>query len=391
MISNKLYRFLVKQIPVDQKANIKNLAVFKSAGSFNIFKNIILNKENRLDFPKLVREAISAPITYSPEYLAFVNEGEIGEKPLTVNVETTSRCNLRCKMCVRNRLTNEIADMTEEVFRKCVDEIVKINSALKLNRLGEPLLDTHIVERVRYAKDKGVPHVYLNTNGVLLNEDMAAKLIKAGTNRIIISFDGAKKETFEAIRRGANYDRVVANLKGLLRQKKKLGADDLIVVLRITVLDENKDEVLDIYRQWLGLVTNIVPMIVFSYKGIVDSQVVDVGLDERVVCSALFGRSVICNDGTAIICCAGDPDAELKCGNIMSDSLIDCYVGKDAAEIRNIHLRKDFAKLPVCDQCSFTYKNFWYCDALGRLVNREARKIVLAERLMGKSKKVNIF
>ena len=58
----------------------------------------------------------------------------------------------------------------------------------------EPLLNPHIHEIIAYAKKKGIIDTIINTNATQLTREMSIKLIDAGLDHIIYSFDGGTKK-----------------------------------------------------------------------------------------------------------------------------------------------------------------------------------------------------
>ena len=85
---------------------------------------------------------------------------------------------------------------------------------VKLQGIGEPLMaGDSIFEMIRYIRAKHI-WVRTTTNASLLHlRSNHRKLIDADPNEIQISIDGATSETFESIRRGGNFARVVNNCK----------------------------------------------------------------------------------------------------------------------------------------------------------------------------------
>jgi MoaA/NifB/PqqE/SkfB family radical SAM enzyme len=65
--------------------------------------------------------------------------------------------------------------------------------------LGEPLLAPGLFDRVDLATRRGV-QVGFNTNGMLLTAARAEQLVRAGLAWLHVSLDGARTETYEAIR-----------------------------------------------------------------------------------------------------------------------------------------------------------------------------------------------
>jgi radical SAM protein with 4Fe4S-binding SPASM domain len=145
--------------------------------------------------------------------------------PTALQVEVTSACNLRCAMClVRYRPpVNKLAGaMPLDLLRQLVDDVPALRQ-LTLQGLGEPLLAPDLLEMIGYAKSRGV-RVGFNSNATLLNRARADELVAAGLDWLHVSLDGADAPTFEGIREGADFERVLANLAGLVAAKRAAGS-----------------------------------------------------------------------------------------------------------------------------------------------------------------------
>ena len=113
-----------------------------------------------------------------------------------------------------------------DVYKKIIDESAENGlCSLKLQYLGEPLGDPLIVERIKYAKDKGIMDVMFNTNATLLTEEMAHRLLEAGLDDIFFSVDSIIPEKFNKIRIGTHYEHVVENIKNFMKIKNDGGYD----------------------------------------------------------------------------------------------------------------------------------------------------------------------
>jgi pyrroloquinoline quinone biosynthesis protein E len=138
--------------------------------------------------------------------------------PTMLDIENVSRCNFRCTMCQVSDWGPNFQrsnDMTLEQFKELIDEQYGLIS-IKLQGMGEPLLGRDVFfNMIRYARSK---HIWVRStnNGSLLHyRDNYKKLIDSGINEVQQSIDGATKETYETIRRGANFDLVINNCKRL--------------------------------------------------------------------------------------------------------------------------------------------------------------------------------
>jgi MoaA/NifB/PqqE/SkfB family radical SAM enzyme len=164
----------------------------------------------------------------------------VRNKPITVQIEPTSACNLRCTMCIRETLP--LGTMTFENYKKILDQLDTVMK-IHLQGQGEPFFQKDIIKMVKYAKSRGIM-VNMNTNATILNEKKCRELARAGLYELAISIDSTGKELFEKIRVNAKFDVVVNNIKLMTRIKKELKAN-MIVSLAVTILKDNKDEVLD--------------------------------------------------------------------------------------------------------------------------------------------------
>lgn len=107
--------------------------------------------------------------------------------PEVAQIEVTNRCNFNCAMCQRIPLKVPIKDMDFGLYKKIINKLEGI-SEVTLTGWGEPLFHPKIVEMVGYAKKKG-KRVSLTSNGSLLTESLAKKLISVGLDCLSISID----------------------------------------------------------------------------------------------------------------------------------------------------------------------------------------------------------
>src|SRR4051795_11766231 len=125
--------------------------------------------------------------------------------PVEYIVETTAKCNLYCPMCPRETHPQPKEDMPAEIFDRLVQDSSKTGEHMMLIGLGEPFLDPAIFDRIEYCEQHNISTL-LSTNGTLLDEGNAAKLLETPLEHITLSFDGSTKESFEFYRKGAKFE-----------------------------------------------------------------------------------------------------------------------------------------------------------------------------------------
>ncbi len=139
--------------------------------------------------------------------------------PFKLQFESSALCNIECKMCPRSFMKREQGVLAFDVFKKILNEVRP--PYVNLSGLGEPLLNPDIYKIIEYCKRTGVI-VKIDTNGTLLSPANIEKLLRTGIDIISISFDSADKETYEAIRVGASFEKVVSNIQNLIQLRNKL-------------------------------------------------------------------------------------------------------------------------------------------------------------------------
>lgn len=150
-----------------------------------------------------------------------------GGRPLEAWLEVSARCNLRCQMCAINYdlrykpAAGRPPFFEPDLFAKLRPIFPSLLRAY-LFGLGEPLLNPHLIEYIRELRAAGV-QVAFNTNATLVDDAKAEAIALAGANRVTVSIDGATKETYETIRRGASWEKVMRGIRALVAAGKRHG------------------------------------------------------------------------------------------------------------------------------------------------------------------------
>jgi pyrroloquinoline quinone biosynthesis protein E len=132
--------------------------------------------------------------------------------PVKMDVENINQCNLQCPMCQVPNLKSfqKGQELSFSFFQQLLDEQYGVVE-LKLQGMGEPFLGKSFLAMADYASAKDI-WIRTSTNATLLHINEAyKKAIDSGLDEIQISMDGTSKEVYEAIRRGASYERTVQN------------------------------------------------------------------------------------------------------------------------------------------------------------------------------------
>ena len=108
------------------------------------------------------------------------------EAPLTVNWAVNNSCTFACRHCYSR--SDTAAELPLVTLRACLEKAARAG-VLSVNfGGGEPLLHPHLLELAAHATALGL-RVSLNSNGWLLDREMAVALHAAGVRKAGISID----------------------------------------------------------------------------------------------------------------------------------------------------------------------------------------------------------
>ena len=165
--------------------------------------------------------------------------------PSKLFVETTTRCNLSCVMCVKQADSCGISegDMLPETFNTLTPTFPYLK-ALILNGIGEPLLNPYLESFICKAK-KQMPEtgwVGFQTNGLQLTNLKALSLVDAGLDRICISIDALSPELFSKVRAGGEIDNIHNAFSAINAAKKQCQRDDMQMGVEFVAMRRNLHE-----------------------------------------------------------------------------------------------------------------------------------------------------
>ncbi len=202
------------------------------------------------------------------------------KEPVVYNIETTNRCNMRCKMCPRTTMmTRAIEDIDQQTFKRIVDQIrphsgklwdkwakfceerygiaendepsenhfflYVISKVIQLHGYGDPLLDTHMDEYVRILSEAGFP-TYFSCNPANINIEKTKKMLDAGLSYIKYSIESVNDEEYKRIRGdAANFSSSYHDILEVIDYKHEHNLDTTIVITMLNLNKANQREEFD--------------------------------------------------------------------------------------------------------------------------------------------------
>lgn len=284
---------------------------------------------------------------------SFVKEHSF---PTDILIETTAFCNLACVMCPQDKLTRHKGEMSFDLWKKIIDEIVEVAPETKLwpALMGEPLLlGDKKFEMLSYAKEAGIKKICLNSNLVVFEKDMAEKLVKSGVDQIVAGIDAFKDETYESIRVNGDLNKVKEAIRYIDEAKRKLNIKTPEIVIQYIVMDENEDEEQDFIQFWkdfgVELKLKIKPRTGWANAVGEWTGILNVKQENRdLPCTWLLRQMTIFWDGL-VPQCDGDWDGKTKMGDVNKQSIYEIWNGP-LKKLRDRHMKLDFDFEP-CRNC----------------------------------------
>jgi len=341
----------------------------------------------------------------------YFNRQFIPDIKKSINIETTSICNLGCKFCgyhKRDLAMHPLKTMSKENFIHLVNQSANLgyrNIGLSPTT-GDVFMDKSFFEKINYIDEHGkIEGYYFYTNFIPIKNTDIEKLFNLKKLDFLgISIYGHDLKTFVAFADSSKnaYDVLVKNLKELnfLISKKNFTFKILIghrteknfdinsinqkseLVFEIKKLIKNKNvdyEYTAEYNNWGGII------------GDNDVKNLDINFNKKPFkkegsCSLIYSRMIIGSNGELNACACRDANYTLSIGNVFKDDLkkIISSDNKKYLELIDRQEKNDFPD--VCKSCDFyssiySYKHkTGYARDKGKFINLKKYKEILKAR-----------
>jgi len=174
---------------------------------------------------------------------------DIDHLPLQMRVEVSRLCNLKCIMCPHSHphydpAPNKVYFMNLKTFQSLTPFFPYLATLVAFG-LGEPFLNPDFLDILRYAKRFNPSlTIFVSTNGVLLKENLIQAIIQEKLIQVLqVSIDSINPTRFMQIRQKGNYDKVINNLKKLIKQRALHQAKGFYLKVGLVIMKNNADEI----------------------------------------------------------------------------------------------------------------------------------------------------
>lgn len=294
-------------------------------------------------------------------------------------------CPLNCIMCEKTYDKREKPiQLSFKDFKYAMDQFPNLKWAGN-NALGDPFTNKDCWKIWKYLDDKHVCQELYLTGYLLTPEQMENFVHMKGFVWAKFSFDAATKKTYEKIRVGSDFDKVIKNIKALDYYKRHYGKWYPEIQFHYLVMKQNIDETLDFIRfvKSLGInCTNITFSRLLHYFKEIDDVYTEIPtslceeatkLGNELGVNITFNADVrssypakncttwtmpyIFPDGTVISCCCCNEQCnrtwqrETSMGNIFKTPFREIWNGE-----RFVRLRNNLAQGKIKEASEYCYK-----------------------------------
>lgn len=289
--------------------------------------------------------------------------------PVSISVEPTTSCNLRCPECPSGlrSFTRPTGMLDTGLFKHVLDELGETLFWLTFYFQGEPFLHREFLSMVSEASRRGI-YTSTSTNAHYLSDEVARATVESGLDRLIVSVDGTTQETYSAYRKGGDLSRVLEGAQNVIRWKKKLKSNTPVVDFQFLVVRHNEHQIPHLKTMAKKFDANRVKLKtaqIYDYRN--GSELIPVNsnysrytkdsdgtwsLKNRLLnrCWKMWHSCVITWDGKVVPCCF-DKDAHHVLGDVTRTSFQSIWHGEKYDGFRKALFRAR-SEIDICTNCT---------------------------------------
>lgn len=258
-------------------------------------------------------------------------------------------------MCPYPTMGRKNEHMAMSVYEKIIAEGRGHVEFIWLHLFGEPLLNPNIYAMIDIAEESGI-RVGLSTNVTPLTERASRALLDSRLSLLLLCLDGATKETYEAIRIGAKFEKVCANIR-LFAEMKRNSSSRLKASLQMIGMDLNATERELFLSDWLQSGLDSVFVKGFHVWANQDSRLVSIGPKQEAAtvgtCYEPWLGMVVLADGTVVPCC-NDYSGRNRLGDLKTQTLREIWNGSEMRKLRRMLANPHSDRTgTICHKCPF--------------------------------------
>lgn len=289
-------------------------------------------------------------------------------RPVHVSIEPTNACNAKCPVCETGKgdMERRKGVLDFAAYKSLIDDIWPTTSTLLYYFMGEPFLNRHSYDMIRYARERGI-YVETCTNGDLVD---AKGVIYSDINKISFQLGGMDEATHQRYRVDSSLEKAHQNLHALIEERRRSPQSNVQIDVGFIVMRHNEHQVADFLRWARGIGVDTANVIDPCARNMLEAHAYltkdrkywfyDEEAFERGVlkpkhvpdneCEWIWNSIQINWNGDAVPCCR-DTNGHHVFGNVFEQGLGRVFNGAKARDFRR-RLLAEQGNIDICSLCS---------------------------------------
>jgi MoaA/NifB/PqqE/SkfB family radical SAM enzyme len=180
-------------------------------------------------------------MTKNPELRQYLYR--VRPYPSYVEVETTTRCDFSCLMCEHTYWDEQPRDMSLSQFRLILDQFPELKW-IGVTGIGQSFLNPAFPSILDQCHARGL-YVEQYDNFHYMDPGHACHAVDLGLERVFVSLDAATRETYQRLRPGGDWERVLENVLSMDAIKRRYHSPWPELCFHYVVCQDNVHEVVD--------------------------------------------------------------------------------------------------------------------------------------------------
>ena len=183
----------------------------------------------------------------------MISSNTVLNKLTHIYIAGDNACNLSCPSCRTSKITSTLSKKQDKILGQTLKQNLLSNGAttpinLIISTSGEIFASVRLMSFINQINPKDYPNLslHLQTNSLLAPKNFhKLGAIAANIKSVTVSIDAARPDTYEILRRGANWNSLLKSMKFLQTLKHDIGFK---FVTRMIVQEENFKEIPEFYN-----------------------------------------------------------------------------------------------------------------------------------------------
>lgn len=243
--------------------------------------------------------------------------------PLSLAIELTNSCNLKCAKCSTYTSGRPNGFMHEGMFLKILHDIKDGGDDIKigLSGGGESILHPKIVEYIKYCNEvTNISAIHLATNALALTPSMGRQLLDAGLSSLKLSLDFTGKSDYLQANRVDGFDTVVKHIEEFCRMKRD-GGYNCETEIKVTMYKQSDKLKTEFQEKWSGIVDKIRFTELHNWLGLRGKN----SAIRTKPCHWPWTMPLILWNGQITLCCFDSMKGYINMGNIKDRNLVEYW------------------------------------------------------------------